>query len=243
MNRKITPIISFSIIILIIGIAGSAIFLHGQSIRNDFLSSERIERIHEEYFINWEVYKNEEYEFEFRYPFQVEIIKITDHSQEILLSLLFKHEYNSFIFNGSNQEEWENGFRLNIIDLNLKNEWKTYSTGYGTLIYELKKDKWNVDGIICDFSPDIEYPSREKFIATNETWENSLVLKRLKECAEFYSSFIVPVNNVYHFSNSNIVGYGQQFIILNKEKEYALEFSYNYLYDEMLSPEQNIKKQ
>jgi hypothetical protein len=70
MKKIISPIIAFSIIILIAGTAGAAIFLFSQEVKDEFLIKEEIieKIIEEDELVNWETYIAKEYGLELNLP-------------------------------------------------------------------------------------------------------------------------------------------------------------------------------
>ena len=79
MKKTISPIIAFSIIILIAGTAGAAIFLFSHEVEDEFLIEEEMaEKVEEgiieeeifegDAFEDWKTYTNKEYNFEIKYP-------------------------------------------------------------------------------------------------------------------------------------------------------------------------------
>ncbi len=195
----------------------------------------------EKEFVDWKVYKNEEYNFKFRYPSEIEIIEDVDlkETEGLLFSLNLKHEEQSFLFTQEKE-----GLISNVFDLHQKNQWETYGVGYATLTYKLVNNKWLVDGEVCLFHLDsnIDEITKQKFIFENEEVDSNTISGLLRECEEFYSGVYNYPANLYIFSNSFIAGFGHSYVFLNKDEEYGIELSYSYLYDNLGGQEQEEER-
>ena len=105
MKKQISPIIAFSIIILVAGIAGAAIFLFSQEVEDEFLLEEEVvkkfteeEIIEKNEFEDWKIYMSEEYGFEIKYP--------SNWNK--------KHSYGDIIF--KERDNYADSVRIFIVD-------------------------------------------------------------------------------------------------------------------------------
>ncbi len=175
------------------------------------------------------VFRSEKYGFEFEYPLDMEVIDRTGSVEAAgtFLSLALISNNHDLIFNlGSTK-----GFFFNLFDLSQKNRWMNYNAGF---VYNESDDTWFVDGTVCPFPSDSNYPSQEKFIVENKKMESDKVLNLLRECANFHSSALIT-DGVYHFSRSNLEGFGDRFVIIDRKRSYVAEFGYDYLFDRSAS--------